>query len=82
MKRGPYVNADGDELSLPVADYTWNEARHEAASLAQEMNGDQERTRYIGKRTWQLHDHEEPWNDDECGSEPCYVFELYEGTWR
>ena len=80
--RGPYVGEDGPEVFLPVSDYTLNEARHEAAQHAQETIGDWGRTRYLGKRSVSLHEHD--WGETECSceSEPAWEFETYEGTWR
>jgi hypothetical protein len=82
--RGPYVDQDGDAIYLPVSDYPFNVARREAASLAEEMNGSWERTRYQGKHLRALHDHDEPWDGSDCACPPEQVwsFELYEGTYR
>jgi hypothetical protein len=81
-KRGPYVSEDGPEVYLPVSDYTLNEARHEAAQFAQDTIGGWGRARYLGKGNNRLHDHDEPWDKDDCAFEAVWTFETYEGTYR
>lgn len=82
-KRGPFVSENGPEVYLPVSDYTFNEARHEAAQMAAEMVGGWGRSRYTGKREIALHDHD-GWSDEcaVCSPEPTWCFETYEGTYR
>jgi hypothetical protein len=83
QKRGPYVEWDGPGVFLPASDYTLNEARHEASLFAMDTIGGDGRARYLGKKQMPLHEHDEPWeNDDECPSESAWCFETYEGTWR
>ena len=84
-KRGPYMTEDGDTVWLPVADHTLNEARHAAAEFAVEMDDPWSRTRYRGKETVALCDHD-GW-DGECPQkddkpELAWAFTIYEGTWR
>ena len=82
-KSGPYASVDGDELYLPTFDRTYNEARKEAAEWAQEMAWDFGRSRYEGKRQIQIHDHDD-WEEaeDNCPQPMCWVFTIYEGTYR
>ena len=84
VKRGPYVDEDGEAVYFPVNGYTYNEARAAASAFAEEMDGPWGRSRYTGKHLRGLHDHEEPWGgaDDECGAEMTWCFDLYEGSYR
>lgn len=68
MKRGPYISLDGDEVFIPASESTYNQARAEAASIAEEMNGPWERTRFVDKGNYGLHDHDD-WED--CISPAC-----------
>lgn len=78
---GPYQGAGGDRIWFR-RDHSLNEARHAAASFAEETGDPWTRTRYIGKRDVSLHDHDN-WEDcQECGRVPAWEFEIYEGTWR
>lgn len=84
MRRGPYVNEHEGEVYLPVADWTYNEARSEAAEFAEEMHGDWGRSHYDGKRDIELHDCED-WEGGDCESCPpelAWCFTTYEGTYR
>ena len=82
--RGPYVNEDYSEVLLPVTEYTFNAARHEAASWAQEFIDTWGRSRYTGKRTTTLHDHADWEECTVCPPEVAWCFDVYEGTpkWR
>jgi hypothetical protein len=81
-KRGPYVTEDYSRVMLPASSYSWNEARHEAASWAQEFIEGWGRSRFIEKKAVGLHDHDD-WEDCiACPDEPAYIFEIYEGSWH
>ena len=80
---------DYGEILLPVSDYTYNEARVAAAEYAEEMLDLWGRSRYEGKATVALHDHDEPWPGEitdeclpTCTMERVWRFETYEGTAR
>lgn len=82
--KGPYLSPDYDELYLPTEHYTFNQARTEAASFCGELGDEWMRTRYVGKRTVQMHDHED-WEECEpgtCCEREGWHFELYQGTYR
>lgn len=78
-----YMTEDGSEIYFPAAHYTYNEARGEAASYAEDMIWGYGRSRYLGKRNVPLHDCGDDWWDcQECPAVPTWVFETYEGTYR
>lgn len=72
---GPYLNPDGDEFYLPVDSWTWNAARREAAMMARDVDSLASSV-YVGKLSIPLHDHDEPWEEDDCEDVLCYVFEV------
>jgi hypothetical protein len=81
--RGPYVSENGDEVYLPVEGYTIAQARHAAASYAEEAIGSWGRARYTGRRSIPLHDCGDEWYSCEvCPPEPTWTFETYEGSYR
>ena len=82
MKRGPYVEESGPQVWFPTSDWTFNEARQDAASHAQETIGAWGRSRYLGKVSATCHDCEDWWSCTSCASEPAWAFEMYEGTYR
>ena len=82
MKRGPYISLDGDEMWLPVSDYSYNEARSTASEFADEMQGPWGRSRYEGKMEATMHDHDDFELCEKCPSAPAWHFSLYEGTYR
>lgn len=80
--RGPYISSDYDAVYLPVADYTFNQARTAAASWAEDVLDVWGRSRYTGKQNVPLHDHRD-WEECEtCPAEPTWCFDVYEGTPR
>lgn len=74
-RRGPYVQENGPKFYLPVADWSYHEARSEAAAHAQSLG---HKSRYLGKEMAWLHDHDEPWPADDACNEVAYAFEEYE----
>jgi len=81
---GPYLGVDGDELWLPVEHFSLNRARSEAASHCAETGNAWLRSRYVGRETVGLHDHEdwEACDPGTCCEREAWHFELYEGTYR
>lgn len=77
-----YISQSYDRLYFRRPDYTLNEARHEAASHAQEMGDNWTRTRYLGKQAVPLHDHEDWEGCNECPEWAVWAFEIYEGAYR
>lgn len=75
MKRGPFVAEWGAEFWLPIADWTYHEARSEAARHASDTD---QKSRYVGKEVVTLHDHDD-WESGgcDCRPEPSYAFEVY-----
>jgi hypothetical protein len=79
VKRGPYVEVNGPRVYFPVSDFTYPEARTEAARHARDTGDWNSKSRYLGKNEFALHDHDEPWTDgDDCKPELAYAFEVYE----
>jgi hypothetical protein len=81
-KAGPYQNEDGDEVYLPVSDWTYREALSGAAEFAREIMDRWGRSKYDGKRDIPLHDHDDWEGCEDCPAIPCWCFELYEGPYR
>lgn len=73
MKRGPFVQDWGPKFWLPAADWTYHEARSEAARHASDTD---QKSRYTGKEEVKLHDHDEMESCD-CQPEAAYAFEVY-----
>ena len=74
-KKGPYVNEDQDQLYLPVSDWTYNEARSEAATWASEFSDDL-KSKYYGKIAVPLHDHEDWEYCEECPEILAWCFDI------
>lgn len=80
--RGPYVSENMDILYLRASDWTYGQARSEAAKWAAEFIDYWGRSRYTGKRDVPLHDHGEWEGCEECPAVPAWCFDIYEGSLR
>jgi len=78
MTSGPYFSIDNDEMYLRKEEFTYKEARAEAADWARQLLDDWGRSRYVGIDKVPLHDHEDWEYCDNCPYVPVWRFELYE----
>ena len=70
-----YQTEDGSTWFFPVGGWSWQGARRRMAVIAKDEGGPLAVSRYVGKQPTQIHDHDEPWDEDNCPQPMCYVFE-------
>lgn len=80
MSKPLYVSEDRDEIYLPVADYTFNEAQATAAEHAREIMDEWGRARFDHKSMVPVHDHDNWEGCEECPAVMCYCFDVFEGN--
>lgn len=79
MKHGPYQSGDGEHLYYRRAEYSLNEARHDAAAMARNGNSCG-RARYVGAGEVPLHDCDDYEACTTCPAVPVWHLEIYEAA--